>query len=98
MPFDGGTRLVLYGLALSALDVELGEIVAAGLHEGRVRGIHIVDPNYARVAERVATFEKAGTDALPIYCCAPNRLGSTWRFDVAQLEAEISRCDREASV
>jgi hypothetical protein len=84
------TRLVLYGLALSALDIELGHIVAAGLHDGRVREIQVVDPNYASVAERLGTFGKIGSSDLPVVCRSPSALSEQWRFEPGDLERVLN--------
>jgi hypothetical protein len=82
---DTANVLVIYGLAISPLDVELGEVIAAGLHEGRVEEIQIVDPDFRNVAERIATFGNAGSRERPIFARSPTALTNVWRFNADEL-------------
>jgi hypothetical protein len=86
-------RLVVYGLGLSSLDVELGQVLASGIHESTVREVVVVDPQYVRVAERIATLNDAGAKSLPIRCCRPERLEEQWTFTAAAVGEEQVRLD-----
>lgn len=44
---------VLYGLSLDPLDAELSQTLTAGWSSPNIRGIIIIDPDHARVANRV---------------------------------------------
>ena len=86
------SRLVLYGLALSPLDAELGQILASAMTGGRVSAIHIVDPQYPLVAERVAgLLDETSATRTAIYGMPPGDLARQWRFERGRLEAECSR-------
>ena len=53
---DRCTKLVIYDLALSPLDVEVAQMLASGMHESpSFREIIIVDPDHRAVANRLAT-------------------------------------------
>lgn len=53
---DRCTKLVIYGLALSPLDVEVAQMLASGMHESpSFREIVIVDPQHKLVASRLVT-------------------------------------------
>lgn len=47
------TRVVIYGLALSPLDIELCCAVTMGMSSGNVKELWIIDPDYVRVANRL---------------------------------------------
>ncbi|HET9960616.1 MAG TPA: hypothetical protein VFQ61_39365 [Polyangiaceae bacterium] len=49
------TRVVLYGVSISGLDVEFGQVLASALHGGSVHNVIVVKPTYPDVAERIAT-------------------------------------------
>jgi len=74
------TRLAVYGLGLSALDAELGQVLASGIHGSTVREIVVIDPRYVDVAERLATLNDAGALTMPIRCSAPSELTREWMF------------------
>jgi hypothetical protein len=85
------TRLVFYGLGLSALDAELGQIVASGIHNSSVTEIIVVNPHYVHVADRIATLNDGGSLTMPIRCCLPTRLDQMWTYTSAGALAEIAR-------
>ena len=74
------TRLAVYGLGLSALDAELGQVLASGIHGSTVQEILVIDPRYVDVAERLATLNDAGGLTMPIRCSAPSELAREWIF------------------
>jgi hypothetical protein len=82
------TRIVVYGLALSPLDPELGQVIASGVHHSHVREISVVDPNYVEVAERFATLDDIGSDKLPIHCWHPSDLTRRWTYQAQDVPAE----------
>jgi hypothetical protein len=84
---DGGagigavSKIVLYGLALSPLDAELGQVWASAMLGSNVRRIHVVDPDYVCVAERVAGLTDASSArGVEILGCPPGRLNLGWRY------------------
>lgn len=85
------TLLVIYGLGLSALDAELGQIVASGIHGSALKEIVVVNPHYVDVADRLATLNDAGSLTMPILCYAPNDLHCGWRFSASEALAESAR-------
>lgn len=84
---DQATRLVLYGIGISALDAELGQILASGLYDSSVREIIVVNPRYVDVAERVATLLRDGEQSAhaSIMCYAPSELTRPWVFSTDTL-------------
>lgn len=53
---DKSTKLVVYGLSLSALDTELAQMFASGAHQSpSLREIVIIDPKRSIVAKRLRT-------------------------------------------
>jgi hypothetical protein len=85
------TRLIIYGLGLSALDAELGQILASGIHQSSVREIVVVNPQYVDVADRLATLNDAGSLTMPIRCYLPDALDDEWRYSAAGAAAESAR-------
>jgi hypothetical protein len=85
-------RLVLYGLALSPLDAELGQVLASGMNESTIEEVLIVNPDYPSVAERVAglTDLKPG-GGIPVIGSHPLNLGHRWTYDRRDLETEKER-------
>lgn len=77
------TRLVIYGLAVSALDAELGALLFAAVHQSTVKEVHVVDPCHRDVVERLLTLEPLGTSELPIYSRSPSALQTIQRFPSA---------------
>src|SRR4051794_13128719 len=83
--------LVIYGLGLSALDAELGQILASGIHQGRLQQILVVNPHYVEVADRLATLDDAGSLRMPIRCYLPHDLHNEWLYSPADALAEAAR-------
>ena len=69
------TKLVLYGILLSALDAELIQMLASGMHEcTSLREIVIVDPKHERVVANLRTLLPRFGPAIAITGYRPNDL------------------------
>ena len=74
------SKVVLYGLALSPLDAELGQVLASAMNGSNVQRIQIVDPDYASIAERVAGLtDAANARRVEIVGGPPDQLDLGWR-------------------
>jgi len=73
----GATRVVLYGIAVSPLDVELGQLLASGLHKSSVAEVHIVDPYFEEVGERVVTLLGDKSSNVKLFGRHPSLLSET---------------------
>jgi hypothetical protein len=85
------SRVVVYGLGFSPLDVELGQVLALGMLGGAMREVLIIDPDYVRVAERIAVLNDSGGPDLGIFGVHPKRPGSTWKFSASTVDEEAKR-------
>jgi hypothetical protein len=85
------THLVLYGLALSPLDAELGQVLASGMNGSPIKEVIIVNPHYPAVAERVAGLTDLGAGAIPVIGVHPQDLGRRWTYDKHDLDNENRR-------
>lgn len=50
---EQGNKTILYGISLDPLDAELNQTLAAGWSSSNLEEIVIINPNHAKVAERV---------------------------------------------
>ena len=75
-------RLVLYGLGLSPLDAELGQVLASGLNRSQVARIDIIDPEPFPVAERIYGVLDLTEDSGAVEICVtkPEGLSKTDTF------------------
>lgn len=87
---DKTTRLILYGVALSPLDIELGQLIATGLHEGAITEIYVIDPAYPNVAARLATLTE-DLPPVPVRCYHPGDLRREWLFSPDDVVEETER-------
>jgi hypothetical protein len=69
------TRVVLYGISVSPLDAELGQLIASGLHKSTVQEVHIVNPHFEEVGERVATLLNEESASVKLVGRHPANLG-----------------------
>jgi hypothetical protein len=68
-------RLVLYGLSLSALDVELATGLATDPEGTKPKQLVIIDPSHIKIRKRVATlFKPEKLKDTEISCIDPNKL------------------------
>jgi hypothetical protein len=83
------SKLVLYGLALSSLDAELGQVLASAMHASEVQQVHVIDPRYPLVAERIAGLTDAErATGVEVFGSLPTNLGRTWRFSPKTIRDE----------
>lgn len=85
------THLVLYGLALSPLDAELGQVLASGMNGSTIREVLIVDPCYPAVAERLAGLTDFGSAPVQVVGTHPLDLGRRWTYARDDVESETAR-------
>jgi hypothetical protein len=74
------TRLVLYGISVSPLDAELGQLLASGMHGSAIQEVHIVNPHFEDVCERLVTLVDDESPNIKVFGCHPSRLGEAERL------------------
>jgi hypothetical protein len=85
------THLILYGLALSPLDAELGQVLASGMNGSQIKEVMVVNPDYPAVAERVAGLTDLGTGPIPVIGVHPQDLRRRWTYSRTDLDSEKER-------
>lgn len=68
------SRIVIYGLSVSPLDAELGQLLASGLSGSTLEEVLIVNPEFREVGERVATLVEDDAPRVRILGCHPEQL------------------------
>lgn len=64
-------RVVFYGLGLGSEDVELGALIGLLSQGSQIDEFCVVDPDYARVAERLRVLLVGDASRIPIRCYCP---------------------------
>jgi hypothetical protein len=86
------TCVALYGLSVSALDAELGQVLASGLLGSPCRKVWVFDPWYPKVCERIEGLLPRGFHAQGSH---PRRLGDVWTFSAETYDSELKKVSEE---
>lgn len=86
---DESDLIVVYGLSVSALDAELGQVLASGMAGAGMKTVWVIDPQYPFVCERVDGLLDPESGSR-VEGSHPGRLKRTWQFSATGFEAELS--------
>lgn len=86
---EGAHRVIVYGLSISPLDAELGQTLAAGWSNSKLKEILVISPNHEEVAHRVNLLLDRKRD-VEVKGFAPDKLGIEHNYSIKRRKANPS--------